>query len=227
MAVRECKPVCTNTCTKARNGHCTDGWVGDDHPEGKPSCTIGSDCQDCGVRDLCTVSGGNRNLLLPRDVVAQKPPAALRPVQVLFMILGSSRLRARSTRAHSGWCRSVRGVRCLFFADDEPPWTASAVANESMPLVIVSRAQPPKRCCQRRSHHYRSFFCDQHRESTLAAQYRFLPALQHVQTSAAFASGAFKWLILVDDDSHVNVQRLLWILARLDETKAICSLGLG
>ena len=82
----------------------------------------------------------------------------------------------------------------------------------------------PKSCCTRRSRHgSRSsrFFCTSHHAATLHAQYRFLPALRHVQASAAFASGAFKWIVLIDDDTFVFVPRLLSLLARLDAESPI------
>ena len=100
-----------------------------------------------------------------------------------------------------------------------------------MPWVTVSAGSPPARCCTRRpgggggsaSRRSAGFFCRSHRALTLHAQYRFLPALAHVQQSAAFRRGAFKWVVVVDDDAFVFVRRLLWLLARLDETKPLCA----
>ena len=41
-------------------------------------------------------------------------------------------------------------------------------------------------------------FCDGHREKTLQAQYRFLPALAHARAKrgAAFRKGALDWLVM-------------------------------
>lgn len=209
-----CRTICLDSCLKSRDGRCSDGWTGDEGLEGKPVCALGHDCADCGPREVCPVDGLPQ-VTLPRAVLTPASAASvLRPVQVLFMIMGSSRLRSRSDRAYGSWCRSQRGVRCLFVADEEPSQRAAS-ANASMPLLSIS-AHVPKKCCVHTSRRKASFFCSSHRAATLTAQYRFLPALSHVQASAAFASGAFKWVVLVDDDTFVHVPRLLWLLARLD-----------
>ena len=219
--MERCREVCLNSCAKARNGRCSDGWLGDESTEGKPSCALGTDCADCGVRELCRTAGGSKHLLLPRAVLAAAPLAVLRPVQVLFVVMGSSRLHFRSERAYSSWCRSQRGIRCLFVADDNAA-RADAVANHSMPLLSIA-AHTPESCCSRRSRSLRrhGFFCNTHRAVTLRAQYHFLPALLHVKRSAAFASGAFKWVVLIDDDAFVFVQRIFWLLTRLDAEHSV------
>ena len=93
-----------------------------------------------------------------------------------------------------------------------------------MPWLTVGASAPPRHCCEAKpgSRKHRSgFFCTAHRAKTLRAQYRFLPALLHVQRSAALRSAAFKWVVLVDDDAFVFVPRLLWILTRLDSSRPI------
>lgn len=40
--------ACTNTCSTAGNGACEDGGPG----SGSDSCSPGTDCNDCGVRDV-------------------------------------------------------------------------------------------------------------------------------------------------------------------------------
>eukprot|EP00965_Chrysotila_dentata_P180997 5974939-Pleurochrysis_carterae.AAC.1 len=52
----------------------------------------------------------------------------------------------------------------------------------------------------RRSQARVDFFCRHHRASTLAAQYRFLPALLHVRASAAFQRRDFRWV----SDAHAE-----------------------
>ena len=49
-----------------------------------------------------------------------------------------------------------------------------------------------------------------------SAQLRYLPALEHArrENMQQFRSGALKWLVQLDDDSVVNVQNLLHLLAR-------------
>ena len=42
--LRGCKRGCTNTCTAARNGRCTDGWLGDETGPARPLCALGTDC---------------------------------------------------------------------------------------------------------------------------------------------------------------------------------------
>lgn len=100
--------------------------------------------------------------------------------------------------------------------------TMAARAGEDggMRYVTVSGAAPPRHCCatKRSSSGKRrpNFFCTPHRAKTLTAQYRYLPALRHVQRSSAVQSGAYQWIVLVDDDAFVFVPRLVWILSRLN-----------
>ena len=63
-----------------------------------------------------------------------------------------------------------------------------------------------------------AFFCDPHRNNTLAAQYHYLPALARARTRfhLALENQSLKWLILVDDDSYVSVQQLVHILQDYD-----------
>lgn len=158
--------------------------------------------------------------MLPREVVmrpdATGTPPLLRTTQVLIMVIGSSRFRHKSERAFRTWCRSPRGVRCLFFSDADAGDASAGMGDEAaLPMVTIGDAEPPSGCCSPRSRR-NGFFCAAHRKRTLRAQYRFLPALEYVRSSAAFASAAFQWILLVDDDSFVFVPRLLWILQRLD-----------
>ena len=100
-------------------------------------------------------------------------------------------------------------------ADDDAPYEAASVAGDPMPWLTISRTSPPRHCCALKPGTKRGtkgFFCTPHRAKTLRAQYRFLPALVHVQRSAAMRSDAFRWIVLVDDDAFVFVPRLLWIL---------------
>lgn len=241
----QCQRVCSNTCARARDGRCSDGWVGDSAPEGKPSCMLGTDCQDCGPRRLCTVP--QTSLRLPASMLRPSSLPPLQLSQILFMIMGSYRYRKRSQRAYFSWCKHFK-ANCIFFADNDAPLPG----NVSMPVVKVSAARPPKHCCvsssdeaggrrlsggsaaarggaATKSHSggrskppkRSDFFCDPHRARTLRAQYRFLPALSHVKTSSAFAGGAFSWVLLVDDDSFVFVPHVLWLLRKLDEKKAL------
>ena len=217
-----CQSVCTDICIKARDGHCSDGWLGDNSPEGKASCALGSDCTDCGAREVCALPGTSGGMLLPRDVVLPAV-SALRASRILFMVLGSSRFPGKAQRAYGSWCRSVRNVRCLFVADDDPPLDTESLKDDPMAWLTIGNSPPPKHCCALKpgSRRTRGFFCTSHRSRTLSAQYRFLPALYQVQQSDAVKSDVFEWIVLVDDDAFVFVPRLLWILSRLDSSKAI------
>ena len=53
---------------------------------------------------------------------------------------------------------------------------------------------------------------DPHRAVTLRHQYRFLPALAHAKALEGWRSGAFQWLVLVDDDAMVYPERLARVL---------------
>lgn len=74
-----------------------------------------------------------------------------------------------------------------------------------------------------------TFFCEAHRAKTLAAQYRFLPALAHARNELVRAKNAkhvgshrqrqFDWMVLLDDDSEVNINALFAQLDGLDHTK--------
>lgn len=59
---------------------------------------------------------------------------------------------------------------------------------------------------------------DPHRAVTLRHQYRFLPALAHAKALEGWRSGAFQWLVLVDDDAIVYPERLTRVLGRYDPT---------
>ena len=172
----------------------------------------------------------------------------LRASEVLIMILGSTRFRHKSERAYHSWCRQWPDVACLFFGDDhtdassqfgprgpagtEPGESSGAEradgggggsgAEEEMPWVVVKGSAPPAHCCAKKrsgSGKLRpNFFCTPHRAKTLRAQYRYMPALMHVQRSPAIRSGGFRWVVVVDDDAFVFVPRLLWILARLNSS---------
>ena len=186
---------------------CDDGGPNDPGPDYRPLCSLGTDCSDCGPRDLCAPH--QTSLQLPSHAVERRPDAApLAATEILFMIMGSNRYRQRSLRAHRTWCAQPHRLTCLFFSDERD--AAGEKANPSgVPIVQVRAAQSPrpKSCCPPGS---RSIFCEAHRATTLPAQYRFLPALQHVKASADFAARHFRWVALVDDDSFVFPSHLRW-----------------
>ena len=86
-------------------------------------------------------------------------------------------------------------------------------SSGEMPVVRIRGAALPRRCVCNESDvtagdRGESFLCRQHRAATLEAQYRFLPALQHVRSSPRFERGDLRWVVLVDDDSFVFAERL-------------------
>jgi hypothetical protein len=162
-------------------------------------------------------------------MVLSRAAPALQLQRILFMVMGSSRFRHRTLLIQRTWC-SDEGVRCLFFDDSSPVGSdplddevGTDTQRDELPFVRVQVGDPPKRCCQQSARRYRNvpFFCERHRAATLHAQYRFLPALHLVRDSAAFRAGAFRWVVLVDDDSYVYARRLRWLLARLNHSKPL------
>ena len=174
LASRWCKRVCSDSCARARDGSCADGGFGDETPEGKPRCALGSDCSDCGARHLCSLLG--TQLQLPAAVIPSSPPA-LRLAQVLFMVMGSSRYRQRTRRIYQSWCAD-EGVRCLFFSDDSgaagdggvEESDSAAAGTESAPFVRVQAAPPARSCCRSRgrSHSLALHLSSPPRDSTLS-----------------------------------------------------------
>ena len=131
---------------------------------------------------------------------------------ILFVVLTSRAKRHRAVAAWNSWCTGV-GAMCQFFADapfgdPRPPqlqWTS------------VKSVLPRRSCCRNKQ----GFFCSDHRKTTLAAQYRYLPALRLARRSEAFTSGRAQWVVLLDDDSFVFVHRLRGLLSRYDPRTAL------
>ena len=78
--------------------------------------------------------------------------------------------------------------------------------------TAVRSSAPRLGCCKGD----KGFFCSEHRQRTLTAQYRFLPALRLARRSVEYHSGTAQWIVLLDDDSFVFVDRLKRMLARYD-----------
>ena len=129
---------------------------------------------------------------------------------VLFVVLTAHETRHRARMAHSSWCA---GASCLFVAEEPlglerwqpaPRWSR------------LPKTRPPAGCCR-----HSRFFCSAHRKRTLAAQYRFLPALQLARRSEDFAAGRVRWVVLLDDDSFVFVAHLLGLLREHDHERPL------
>lgn len=149
-------------------------------------------------------------------------------MSVLFIIMTSHRTAHRLRDAP--WCRHEQ-IRCVAFTD---------VPMRSGRYTRVIQQDPvthaPTNCCdentpqltddelfalnQSRTYPPNQFFCDEHRRKTLAAQYRYLPALvwaRHTLSSIHQRD----WVILADDDTRVNVETLLAILKLYNHHKPL------
>ena len=107
-----CRRVCRQTC--ASDGVCRDGGHGA-HSGNRPQCAYGEDCADCGKRALCTPAG--TGMELPIDALRRGTRTPLLLSQLLFVVMGSHRLRARSALAQASWCTQQR-AQCLFVLDE-------------------------------------------------------------------------------------------------------------
>ena len=170
--------------------------------------------------------------------IVRKPPhsaalgrsggAPLEARQLLIAVLASCALPDRLRVADETWCSPHHhdGVRCVAYVDcDEPPPTTGALIVPASEYMDPWHA-PHGECCDEEVK-YRApdgwdgvgpsrYYCasegpySQHAMQTLAAQYRFMPALRHA-TSLHMRDDT-RWLVMVDDDSWVALPRLLQVL---------------
>jgi len=139
-----------------------------------------------------------------------EPCAAGEASSVLFVVLTAHQTRHRALLAHHSWCA---GANCLFVAED-------ALGERWQPASRWAQlhlsTHPPTGCCRKSR-----FYCSAHRKRTLAAQYRFLPALQLARRSVGVTSGRVRWVVMLDDDSFVFVAHLLGLLRQYDHTRPL------
>ena len=114
--------------------------------------------------------------------------------EILFAVMTSRATRERAASVSSSWCASD-GAHCRFFADAPSGLAADGLRHWS----TIKSAAPKKPCCKR-GKAGAGFFCSAHRSRTLAAQYRYLPALRLARRSELVASGRVQWVVLLDDD---------------------------
>ncbi|KAL1510971.1 hypothetical protein AB1Y20_005796 [Prymnesium parvum] len=124
----------------------------------------------------------------------------------LLLVLSSRATQARAVVAHATWCRA-RGVVCRFVADQpfrgrRPPTLAWTVLHSASPH--------PSSCCRKG----KGFFCSPHRQRTLRAQYRYLPALHRAGVTQLRAQPHLHWIVVLDDDSFVFPTNLVQLLRR-------------
>ena len=161
---------------------------------------------------------------------------------VLSIITSAATFASRKRRLQQ--CGDSR-IDCLLFTDGPLPDVATVGARVVLPAqYLPAYSMIPLDCCPRAPQSSEmattrwpatpvhrlggmdvnsSFFCNGHRNATLLAQARYLPALAYSTRSFASASdgGGPQWLVFVDDDSKVQPQELLSVLARLDSTQAL------
>ena len=143
---------------------------------------------------------------------------------ILFVIITSRTTRDRALSTFSSWCATAisNGCWCQFVSDQPFGGGASnpLPSHNGKPMqwsVVRKVPQPaPGHCCRGKK---TGFFCSEHRQKTLRAQYRYLPALAAARRGSIFATGRAKWVVLLDDDSYVFVKRLRRLLSRYDPEK--------
>ena len=101
---------------------------------------------------------------------------------ILFVIITSRTTRDRALSTFSSWCATAisNGCWCQFVSDQPFGGGASnpLPSHNGKPMqwsVVRKVPQPaPGHCCRGKK---TGFFCSEHRQKTLRAQYRYLPAL--------------------------------------------------
>ena len=126
---------------------------------------------------------------------------AKRTKHVLLVVITSRATQDRALLAHSTWCAS-KEIACRFVADQ--PFRGSPPTGLAW-SVLRSAAPPPGSCCRRG----KGFFCSPHRQHTLAAQYRYLPALHRAGIAQLALHPSLRWVVLVDDDAFIFVENLV------------------
>ena len=133
---------------------------------------------------------------------------------LLLAFMASSRALPppRSTRRATPWalCQQQPALGCLAYLDSDNASDAPGVRAVPLREYMRGRGAAPDDCCARASlsEQARRFWCDGHRRLTLAAQYRFLPALAHARSTRAWRRGGQRWLVLADEDSEVSLPSL-------------------
>jgi len=151
------------------------------------------------------------------EVAEPGPPtwSALAVSQIQFVVMSSKLLRFKAHLVHRTWC-AIPGARCLFVVDG---YFGDGRGHNLEPMLKVPRVRSinTRSCCKGG----KGFFCGRHRQETLPAQYRFLPALNHAKNLEGVRNGEVRWVIVVDDDSFVFMGNLVRLLASLDSRKAV------
>ena len=138
---------------------------------------------------------------------------------VLYVVMGSAAAAERAVLQYRTWCRHAH---CAFATDDAR--NISGRYDAGMRLLHMSSRVPTRTsescCANATSAASRAFFCSSHRSKTLAAQYRFLPALQWAKRQL-HASPRLQWVVLVDDDSFLFPRGMLRVLREHNGSDAV------
>ena len=115
----------------------------------------------------------------------------------------------------SSWA-SLEGVDVAYYASNvfSPPagvlmYAVSEYAGPAPPLF-----RPPGGCCAANP-----YFCSGHASRTLQYQHLYLHMVRHA--IARRLSAQHDWLVVADDDTWVNVDRLLFMLSSVSPARAV------
>ena len=129
------------------------------------------------------------------------------PAPYAKLSAGAFRLVKPSEFISQSLPRPKIGLECCMEQTAKRRQNATIGYLGSMGLLETRWARPLERL---------PFFCQSHVAYTLAAQYRFLPALAFLRDSEPYAagwrSGRLNWLALLDDDSEVDANNLAGLL---------------
>ncbi len=146
--------------------------------------------------------------LLTRTQRGKKQPPSS---SIYYIIMGSTNRLDRSLLQHRTWCQSAR---CFFVSDDARNTSGAYEVGMRLVPPLNAQGRSPNSCCANASSvAERAFFCSEHRSSTLAAQYRYMPALAWAKQQPDV-----DWVALVDDDSFVFPASMARILAKYNAT---------
>ncbi len=160
------------------------------------------------------------------DALREGSGASQEAKSVIFVVMGSCAKKIRMYNLDRTWCdiEHHSGVECWVYVDCE---IINAPSVRSLRLIPPSEylelegavAHAPRMNCCNQSNKNNENCPGSSRAnqlSSLAAQYRYLPAIQHAvsKNKARFKDGGASWLVVVDDGTWVTMPRLLDVLSR-------------
>lgn len=134
-------------------------------------------------------------------------------IQFVVMISGSL---TQWEKMQKSWANPDSGLNIWYYATRPMSTTLSSV----IPLeVYASKIRKIEKCCSRRYDlitNAQPFFCQTHNRNTIRYQHLYIKALKHAKHY--FSK---KWLVLLEEDTWVNVARLTQVLYHFPHHKAI------